>query len=917
MGSIPPQLGRAPYRWLRGGWIGLVTALLTTGFLVGSVVTLTSVSRLRTRTAAHGRFSEEMARLADSVRDLQHALPDPSEPPSRAREEWSHLERDIRLRIEGLVAGDIPEDSLRPHLAEVNGRVGQLADVHARLCALGVMEDAGALRAEFQQGVRDARLAMRAAMDAARRHGAKLRAELVTRWDYLVGLIVVACFGAGVTCLVSFSYRREIALRRAAEETLRNERNAAEKYLDVAAVILLVLDSQGRIAMINRKGCEILGRSRDELLGCDWFATCLKPADRQVVGARFSRVVSGASAPSPHYENYVVDRNGGARLIAWYNTVLRDDVGNIIGTLSSGTDVTEQRRAEDELRASHELLSAVSNAQAQYISADGPQVVYSDLVASLLHLTQSEFGFIGEVQYRPDGAPYLRSWAVSESAWTDDLRTRYGAGSPPAMKFDDPGALCGAVLATQRPLISNDVAADPRARGTPRGHRPLQTYMGLPLLHQGTLVGMAGVANRPDGYDERMIAYLQPFLATCAAIVHAHCNERRRVDAEDALRESESRTRLALEAGRMGCWEWDPSTDRLTYSDELGPIFGLPRGAAHATYEQFLAAVHPDDRSAVAATVSAALESETAYSAEFRVVWPDGRVRWVSGLGRLRHDERGGRRLFTGVTMDVTARKEAEALARRQRDDLAHALRVSTLGEMASGLAHELNQPLTVIVNYAQGCVRRLQSGDAPREELAEGMAHVARQALRAGAIIRRLRNFVSKAEPMRTAVGLHEVIHDVLTLVRADLRHEGITVDLDLGPDVGEVSVDGIQIQQVLTNLVRNAADAMREVATGERSLEIATRLAGDDAAEVCVSDSGAGLRPEAQARLFEPFFTTKAGGMGMGLAISRSIVEAHGGRIWALSNPARGLSVHFTLPLAKEIRRHEQRTARVHSGR
>jgi signal transduction histidine kinase len=246
---------------------------------------------------------------------------------------------------------------------------------------------------------------------------------------------------------------------------------------------------------------------------------------------------------------------------------------------------------------------------------------------------------------------------------------------------------------------------------------------------------------------------------------------------------------------------------------------------------------------------------------------------------------------------------EAEVHARKHQVELTDAARLSTLGGMAAGLAHEINQPLAAIVSYARGCARRLRAGDTRPEALLEIVESIASQALRAAAVLRRIRDFVRHRELPRERVDLGALVRDALRFAEVEGRHLGVTLRVELSPTPLAVDVDPVQIEQVILNLVRNGfeATASRLGQEGEpREVVIRTARTGRGA-EVTVSDTGPGVSPETVTRLFEPFFTTKRDGLGLGLSISRSIVEAHAGRLWASPNTPRGATFHVELPVAR----------------
>ncbi len=253
------------------------------------------------------------------------------------------------------------------------------------------------------------------------------------------------------------------------------------------------------------------------------------------------------------------------------------------------------------------------------------------------------------------------------------------------------------------------------------------------------------------------------------------------------------------------------------------------------------------------------------------------------------------------LTGEIAERRRAEDEARRHRNELAHFGRVSIMGEMATSLAHELNQPLSVISGSAQFCIDRLRAGKGKPEALLDAMEQAAGQAERASQIIRRIRGFLHKEEPERKAVDIHEVIHSVADLLRPDAREHGITLELDLAERLPPAIADPIQVQQVILNLAHNGMEAMGGGGSAAPRLTIITSAPGDDTVEIAVRDEGRGIPAESLDRVFDAFFTTKTGGLGMGLSISRSIVEAHGGRLWTTTDGESGSVFHFTLPVAQ----------------
>jgi two-component system sensor kinase FixL len=261
----------------------------------------------------------------------------------------------------------------------------------------------------------------------------------------------------------------------------------------------------------------------------------------------------------------------------------------------------------------------------------------------------------------------------------------------------------------------------------------------------------------------------------------------------------------------------------------------------------------------------------------------------------------GNQRFFTGFIRDLTERQQTEARLQELQSELVHISRLTAMGEMASTLAHELNQPLSAISNYLKGS-RRMLEGDSDEKSttMRDALEKAADQAMRAGHIIRRLRDFVSRGETERRVENITKLVEEASALALVGVKDRGIRVQFHFDPAIDLVLVDRVQIQQVLLNLIRNAMDAMETSQVRELLIVIAPAEAGH--VRISVADSGSGIEPEAAEQLFQPFFTTKRHGMGVGLSISRTIVEAHGGRIWVEPNPTGGTIFNFTLAVVNE---------------
>lgn len=373
------------------------------------------------------------------------------------------------------------------------------------------------------------------------------------------------------------------------------------------------------------------------------------------------------------------------------------------------------------------------------------------------------------------------------------------------------------------------------------------------------------------------------------------------LDQQRALHEFEERVSLAADAAHLGVWELDTKTLKFWISDKIRELFQFEPGA-RITYEDFQQRLHPDDRAKRDSAVQQAIETCGDYEMEYRIVLPDGTVRWIAGRGHCTSDgESNCQYRMVGVSMDVTSRKLAEEDAKRNREQVNLLSRASLLGEMTASLAHELNQPLSAIVNNANAGIRFIDDGAVEPSALREILGDVADDGRRAHDIIHNVRNTIKKGNGKRGRINLNDITMAVAHMVQPDAAVHRCEVRTSLAEKLPLVEGDAGQIQQVLVNLVANAFDAMSEVPVGNRKVALVTEWNGDGAIRVIVQDQGIGIPEEAQDRLFEQFFTTKDEGLGMGLAIARSIVEAHGGKMMAENMNGGGARFYFNLPACK----------------
>jgi PAS domain S-box-containing protein len=372
--------------------------------------------------------------------------------------------------------------------------------------------------------------------------------------------------------------------------------------------------------------------------------------------------------------------------------------------------------------------------------------------------------------------------------------------------------------------------------------------------------------------------------------------ERRR--AEEKLRQSEAYLTEAQKLTHTGSWVWDVTERRaLHLSEEWYRIYGFDPEDGMSAWNQRQERIHQDDLAGRLQAIDRAISEKSEYELEYRIVLPDGGVRHLHSVGHPVFNSSGDLVQFVGSSTDITERKQAEEALRQAQADLERVNRVTTMGELTASLAHEVNQPIAAAVTDANTCLRWLSRDQPDLEEARAAASRTAKDATRAAEIISRVRSLFKKGTQERGLVDINEVIRGMIGLLRSEAARYSIAMRAELAEDLPRVVGDRVQLQQAVMNLMINSIEAMKDV-DGTRELAIKSEPADAGQLMVSVSDTGVGLPAQQADRIFSAFFTTKPDGTGMGLRISRSIVESHGGRLWATGNSPRGASFHLTLP-------------------
>ena len=343
----------------------------------------------------------------------------------------------------------------------------------------------------------------------------------------------------------------------------------------------------------------------------------------------------------------------------WQALVIIQDISDLHRQVAESQRLRKQAQAEIRERQKHgRLLEAIRHIESTFISTKNANQTFDEVLTQLLTITESAYGFFGEVRYQ-DEQPYLKTHAITNIAWDEETRALYDRYAP-NMEFSNLNTLFGKVLTTREYVISNTPQTDPRRSGLPKGHPALHAFLGVPIFYGEQFLGMAGLGNRPQGYDEQLVEYLQPLLTSCGTILHAYLLEQEQQTIQIALEKSEERLTLATASAQMGIWDWDIPHNILTWDSRMYELYGVTSQEFSGAYEAWTQGVHPDDREHAAEEMRLALEGKKHFNTEFRVIWNDQSIHVIAARGTVQRDEAGNAHRMIGVNWDITNRKYQE-----------------------------------------------------------------------------------------------------------------------------------------------------------------------------------------------------------------------------------------------------------------
>jgi signal transduction histidine kinase len=453
------------------------------------------------------------------------------------------------------------------------------------------------------------------------------------------------------------------------------------------------------------------------------------------------------------------------------------------------------------------------------------------------------------------------------------------------------GLYCETVMKTRQSLLVPDALRDEEWKSNPDIKLGMISYLGFPVTWpDGQIFGTICVLDRKgNSYSE----LYRKFVLQCRDVLEADLSALARLSGE--LSRSEAYLEEAQSLSHTGSFGWRVSTGEIVWSKETFRIFEYDRSAA-VTLNMVIQRVHPDDLIRVQSTLEQASKDGKDFDYEYRLLMPDSSIKHVHVVAHAVRDK-ADQLEFIGAVMDVTKARRIEDQMHQARAELAHVARVSTLGELTAAIAHEINQPLSAVVTGGRACLNWLNREPPNLEEVRSSVAAIIDSGKRAGEVINRLRAMMKKSPTHRDFLNINDAILAVIPLVSAEAQRNRVLLRTELSNDLPLVLGDRIQLRQVILNLIMNAIEAMRGIDETQRNVSIVSKKDGPKSALVEVRDTRTGLEELALDQLFRPFYTTKPDGMGIGLAVSRTIIESHGGELRALPNEPNGAVFQFRL--------------------
>lgn len=651
------------------------------------------------------------------------------------------------------------------------------------------------------------------------------------------------------------------------------------RLLDRLPIQVAFLNLAGTSEYSNRKTLDDYGMTLDELV--DWqTSSAIHPDDHAIVHEQLQRLMTTGEMFDAQLRMHYKD--GSYRWMRCLCVPFRDAQDNVVRYVTCQLDINDLKQAESLLAAEVALQEMIARGEA-------PTRVLEALSRHVEDLCEGCFCSI--LRVTPDKKHfYVVAGPSMPAAYNDKLN---------GLLIDPYYGPCSLAIVSKSTIVTVDPVNDPRWEGSE--WPPLVTSYGyyscwsMPIMSaSGETSGIFAIyRNQPVGPTAEEQKLIDRFAKIAAIAIDRAIADQRLLARESDLRRTLAQLAEGQRLSLTGSFTADLLRDEHSWSEEYYRIFEIDP-ATRPSVQAVRDRIHPDDLPLFDAEIQSASDDGDFI---FRVVTPSGDLKYIHGIAKV-IDHVDGRPISMGIVQDITASKRAEEALGRAQSELAHVARVAALSALTASIGHEVNQPLSGILTNANTCLRMLDADPPNVAGASETARRTIRDANRAAEVIKRLRALFANRAPAMERIDLNEAARELIALTSGELQRSRVLLQTEFAGNLPIVAGDRIQLQQVMLNLLLNAADAMAEVEDRPRNLMVRTALDRQGDVELLVRDSGTGVDPQIVQRLFDPFYTTKSKGMGVGLSISRTIIESHGGRIWAAPNDGPGATFGFSLP-------------------
>lgn len=674
--------------------------------------------------------------------------------------------------------------------------------------------------------------------------------------------------------------RSQESLARALDEVKLSE-DRLRATIDTVPGFVWRAAADGGVEFLNQRWSDYAGISLEDSLGHGW-ASQIHPADAPGLMTYWQALLEAGRPGS--FEARLRRFDGAYRWFLIRAVPLLNDAGRVVNWYGQNADIEDRKRAEALLAGEKHLLGLIANGSplTEVLAA------LRRMVGDVMDGAQCSVAVVDpNGRSAPPGALRSLQW----SAATDGPAGLLSDADGRPLEAESSPLAWAAVRA--EPAVSRDLARETRwpdwcARALSLG---IHASWSIPIAYScGRVTGVLSIFcqdGRSPALEESGLLAQFAHLASIA-IERSHT--------EAALTQSRAFLAKAQELSSTGCLSWHPSVDEVTCSDEIYNIYGVDT-SVRVTFDLLDRRIHPDDVPSYRAAFDAHSTRNEGFQHEHRLLMPNGRVKYLQLVAHPTQDLQ-GRGAYIAAVQDVTQHRLSEEALGKVRSELAHVARVAMLGALTASIAHEVNQPLAGIITNASTCLRML-GADPPNVVGAQETARrTIRDGNRASDVINRLRALFSKKNVAMEDVDLNEAAREVIAMLLGELQRNGVTLYPTFKDGLPLIHGDRVQLQQVILNLIMNASDAMSDVSDRPRRMYVGTDVQAGGAVRFCVRDSGTGFDPADAERLFQAFYTTKPSGMGIGLSVSRSIIEGHDGRLWATQDRKVGATFAFSIP-------------------